>query len=1268
MFKKVNPRQSFPELEEKILKNWQDNEIFEKSIEIRHNSPEFVFYDGPPFATGLPHYGHILAWTIKDVIPRYKTMRWYKVNRKFWWDCHWLPVENLVEKELNLADKKALEKYWIDNFNEACRSSVLRYTDEWEKTVNRMWRWVDFKNSYKTMDKDFMESIWWVFKQLWEKDLVYKWHKPMHICPRCTTPLSNFEVTQWYKDLSDLSAVWKFRINSNKCEHEIDFLAWTTTPWTLPWNVALAVWADIEYSLMKKWKSVVVLAKKVVWNFKKELDWYEEFAVKKWKHFVENEFTYDPIFDYFKNEKNNWGFKIIVADFVSTESWTWIVHIAPAFWEDDMKLWREENLPFIQHIWMDWIFTEKIQKDFWNEPVKVAWKNMEMDKKIVRFLKWKDKIFQEKTLNHSYPTCWRCDTPLLNYATKSWFVKVESIKEKLLKNNQKINWTPNHLKDWRFWKWLEWARDWAISRNRYWWTPMPIWENDKTWDFKCIWSVEELEKLTWWTIKDLHKHFIDKLDFKIEWEEWTYKKIEEVFDCWFESGAMPYAQKHFPFDEKIVLKNNFYWARHWEWTHNVAGIISCSPEKQKNVHLTEKWKKDVENNAKKLWVKFDYIFVSPFERTRETAKIIQENCWWELIEDKRLMEFDMWTFDWQEVPNWHNWKKSSNWRNEAPEWWETFKAIVERMSEVFMEINSKYEWKNILIVSHKWTLSTLQKFLKWQDLKTDFSELAMIPWTIKKLETEFKLPADFIAEWLDQTRWWFYTLHILSTALFDKPAFDNAVVNWIVLAEDWRKMSKSLKNYPDPKIIFDKYWADAMRFYLMSSPVVYWENLRFAEKWVEEVLKSVLLPFWNSYSFFVMYANIDGVEINKNVFCHPEGSEATKDPSKSYWINNFSKNTQNLDSSTSSEWQKNNLTTLDKWILSELEILTKKVTEKMDNYDLSWASRLFPKFFDNITNWYIRRSRKRFWSKAWGEDQNDKQIAYDTLYKVLIETSKILAPFCPFIAEEIYGNLSNIWNKNVESSHRNDSTNNNFNSVHLQNWPEIKNEFIDEKLSEKIATTQNIISLWLWLRKRLKLKVRQPLSKVIIAMPEIEIKDQLETIKEELNVKEIEFLADANEIANVLILPNAKILWPRFWKKMKEIIINAKSWNYTKLENWNIEVCGEELNSEEISIRFEWKDWKEVNAQGEIVVSLDTNLTEELKLEWLARDLIRGIAEMRKEAGYEITDKISVEIENDKICQKFWKLINHETLSSFEKIEKADLENEIEWVRVRIKK
>ena len=1226
-FEKVDPKQSFPKLEEAIMKKWEKENSFEKSINIRSNSEEFVFYDGPPFATGLPHYGHILAWTIKDVIPRYKTMRGYKVERKFWWDCHGLPVENLIEAELTLDDKKALQKFWIWNFNEACRSSVLRYVEEWEKIVNRMWRWVDFKNSYKTMDLEFMESTWWVFKQLWDKDMVYQWHKPMHICPRCATPLSNFEVNLWYKDLTDLSVTAKFRINSNECRHKIDFLAWTTTPWTLIWNCALAVWENIEYSIMTKWEHAAVLATDCLKNYEKELEWYELHATKLWKEFVEKSFRYDPLFHFFKNEAENWWFKIVIWDFVTTDSWTWIVHIAPAFWEDDMLLWKKENLPFIQHVKMDGHFTDEV-KWFPNIPVKERSDNMKMDRNIVDLLQDEWKMFQKKPLRHSYPTCWRCETPLLNYATKSWFIKVENSKDKLIKNNEQITWVPEHIKSWRFWKWLEWAIDWAVSRNRYWGTPLPIWQNEITWNFICIWSVKELEDLTWEKVTDLHKHFVDKFDFEIKWEKWKYKRVEEVFDCWFESWAMPYASRHYPFDEKIILNNLFYAVRHWESQHNVDKLINCSLD-WKISNLTKNWKQIASNQAEKLSkeVKFDYIFCSPFERTKQTAEIFKKYCWWEIIIDERLHESKLWEFDTISEDLWHNWKTDNDWWNKWPKNWESLKEMEDRVVWFFIDINNKYKWKNILIVSHARPAQLIWRWTKWQDnqeLKMKWSSL-IEKWVPFKIETSFKFPADFIAEWIDQTRGWFYTLHVLWEWLFQSRAFDNVIVNWIILAEDGQKMSKSKKNYPDPNLIMDKYWADAMRFYLMSSPVVEWEHFKFSEKGVEEVVKNILLPLWNSYSFFVMYANIDEIEIL--------------------------------------EINEKNLTELDKWILWELENLTKLVSENLDSYKLNHATRHFTRFIDNITNWYIRRSRKRFWSKTGWKNQEDKDIAYAVLHHALIQTSKLLAPFCPFITESIYWNLSSNWTQNSKLETWNPS------SIHHESWPENSNKYFNNKLSKKIEITQNIISLWLSLRKKLIIKVRQPLKSIDIVLPIwIDINDQFETIKEELNIKEINILKDAYIIAENTVNPNAKLLWPKYWWKVQEIIREAKSGNYELLSNWNYLVAWEELTTEEIEIWFTWKDWRHVNSENWIVISLDTEITENLRLEWLARDIIRQIAEMRKDAWYEVTDRININISNKQLEKKFGQFINEETLSSFWTLENADKICDLKWIIIKIKK
>jgi isoleucyl-tRNA synthetase len=635
--------------ENEILKFWKDNDTFKKSLE---NCPEdkvYNFYDGPPFATGLPHYGHIVASLMKDVVPRFWTMKGYRVDRKWGWDCHGLPVENIIEKELNLASKKDIEEYGVGKFNEACRATVLKFANEWRTTVERMGRWVDMDLDYKTMDLPFMESVWWVFSELWKKNLIYPGYKPMQICPHCMTPLANFEVTQGYKDVKDLSVVAKFKITNPKSQapnklqipitndQNIFVLAWTTTPWTLPGNILLAVGKDIDYVIVKEigeHTDYFVVAKERLNEVFKDHA-YDVVKEVKGEELVGLE--YEPLFPYYKDTPN--AFRVVAAEFVSTQDGTGVVHIAPAFGEDDFGVGQKEKLPLVQHVAMDGHFKPEVT-DFAGLEVKPKDDPTKTDVEIIKWLAHQGKLFKKEKFEHSYPHCWRCDTPLLNYATDSWFVRVTELKEQLLKNNESINWVPEHIKEGRFGKWLEGSRDWAISRNRFWGTPLPVWKcsNEKCDGVKVVGSVDELEQLTGKKISDLHKHLIDDLTFACEKCGGEMKRIPEVLDCWFESGSMPYAQMHYPFENKEKFEQGF--------------------------------------------------------------------------------------------------------------------------------------------------------------------------------------PAEFIAEGQDQTRGWFYTLHVLATALTNGaspsikkdtsvPAFKNVIVNGIVLAEDGKKMSKKLKNYPDPNVVIDKYGADA---------------------------------------------------------------------------------------------------------------------------------------------------------------------------------------------------------------------------------------------------------------------------------------------------------------------------------------------------------------------------------------------------------------------------------------------------------------------------
>lgn len=1054
-FEKVNLKQSFPELEEAILEFWKANNIFKKSIENRCDCEEYNFYDGPPFATGTPHYWHILAWTIKDVVPRYQTMIWKKVERRFGWDTHWLPIENIVEKKLNISWKDDIEKkIWVFKFNETCRENVFGYVDEWRQTVERMWRWVDMDNDYKTMDTDFMESVWWVFKTIYDKWLIYEWNRIVPYCPRCTTPLSNFEVNQGYEDKQDKSVTVKFKVKDSEKKY---ILAWTTTPWTLVANLGLAVWEDIEYAeLMDKTNSeIYILAKDRIWDYYKDQEDYEILRIYKWKCL--EWISYEPLFPDFVAQKDLsefwkdfylWknAYKVVTWHHVTTESWTWIVHIAPAYWEDDNIIWKEKDLGFVAHI-SDTGKTENLLED---NDIYV----FEFNDLVIEKLKKSGELVKISTINHSYPHCWRCHTPLIYRAISAWYVDVTAIKEHMIKNNQKITWVPGDIRNWRMWKWLEWAKDWNISRNRYWWSAIPVWQNEDKTEEVCIGSIKELYELNkdFGQIEekdgkyfykdtgkeiDLHKHFVDEILVKNPKTWNTLRRIPEVLDCWFESGSMPYASKHYMGQE--------------------------------------------------------------------------------------------------------------------------------------LEKSGEY------LVSKDWT---------------------------------FKFPADFIAEWLDQTRGWFYTLIILWTALFDETPFKNCIVNWIVLAEDGKKMSKSLQNYPAPELIFDKYGADAMRFYLLNSPVVEAQDFRFSETWVEEVVKKVILPLWNTYYFFTTYANIDNFEPKGNL------------------------NSENI---------------LDKWLISELNELTLEVRTAFDNYELNQATRPILKFMDNLTNWYIRRSRKRFWKS---ENDSDKLNAYETLYFALVELTKILAPFVPFVSEYIYKNLTKK------------------ESVHLEDFPSYNKNLIDLKLNENTDKIQKIINLWLAWRANQKIRVRQPLQSITIT----EVFDDYynEIIKEELNVKSV-LVVDWSSLAKKICKPNWRNIWPKFGANVKFIMSEAKSWNFEELTNWNVKVWEFELEAWDFELVYEASNSSaKIESWFGMVISMDEKITDELKQEWFARDLVRHIQESRKEADYNVEDRIFVKIESLELAEtikNFTNYIESETLSKITNdLENSDLEKNIsvEWIEVKI--
>lgn len=1084
-FEFKNPK----ELEEKVLEFWKKNKIFEKSV---RGKKDYVFYDGPPFANGLPHYGHILASIIKDAIPRYQTMRGKKVERRWGWDCHGLPAENLIEKELGLKTKKDIENYGVAKFNEAARESVLRYENEWKKVIPRMGRWADMDNSYKTMDSSYTESVWWVFKKLFEKKFIYEGYKSMHICPRCETTLSNFEVAQGYKDIKDVSVTAKFELLD---EPNTFVLAWTTTPWTLPGNVALAVNPKINYIKARR-KSQSANSDRDIYILAKErIAGVINGEYEILKEFKGNELVgkkYKPLFDYYskdnnlKNRENGW--KIYGADFVNIEEGTGVVHVAPAFGEDDMNLGSKNNLPFIQHVRMDGKFKSEVA-DFPELSVKPKGNPKETDEKIIKYLEDKNKIFKKEEITHSYPHCWRCDTPLLNYAANSWFVKVTAIKKDLIANNKKINWVPKHVKDGRFGKWLSDARDWAISRSRFWGAPLPVWKCDRCHEIKVVGALEDLKNNT------------------------------------------------------VKSGNNYFVMRHGEAENNIKNIVSSTIDTAKNHHLTEKGKKEILKTIEKIRKnKIDLIFSSDFNRTKETAEMVASGIGIDknkIIFDSRLRETNTGAFDAKKSEEYHSYFSSLEEKFiKTPPQGENLIELKNRVSDFLYEVDKKYANKNILIITHEysaWLLfagangfgvkesvlarSGKEDFIKTGEAK-DFNftplphnknfeldfhrpyideikfecvcggemnrikdvfdcwfESGSMPYgqahypfeNKKKFEKNF--PAEFIAEGLDQTRGWFYTLLVLSTALFKKSAYKNVIANGLILAEDGQKMSKRLNNYPDPMDIVSKYGADALRLYMLSSPVVVGENLNFSEKGVDEIYKKTISRLWNVYSFYEMYAD------------------------KKFRITNVKPKAINI---------------LDKWILARFNQLAIEITKAMESYELNKATRPIGDFVDDLSTWYIRRSRDRF-----KEGSKDKQEAILTTRFVLIEFSKLIAPFAPFSAEAIYSNLQ-IANRKLQIK-----------SVHLDNWPIPNSKFqiLNSKLIEDMKEVRNICSLGLEARAKAGIRVRQPLRELRIKNLELKNKKELlSLIKDEVNVKEVLFDKNIKESVELdtIITPELK--------------------------------------------------------------------------------------------------------------------------------------------------
>jgi len=1227
MFDPVDPKQALPEMERGILQYWQEEDIFKRSIKQRtsvqsrawhdvdtKNASEiFSFYDGPPFATGLPHYGHLLAGTIKDVIPRYQTMRGKCVQRRFGWDCHGLPVENLVEKEHGIKDKRDIERMGVAKFCELCCGSVRRYAKEWRQIVERMGRWVDMDWDYRTMDPEYMESIWWVVSELKKKDLLYEGHRPMHICPRCVTPLSNFEVTQGYKDVTDLTVTVKFPLEGEK---DTFVLAWTTTPWTLPGNLLLAVGKKTEYARVRAEGATYILAKSLVPTVFQGKEHTVEKKTLSAKDLAGK--RYAPLFPYFAKQYKKTAFRIVAADFVSTGEGTGVVHVAPGFGEDDFLLGKKESLPLLQHVTMEGRFTEDV-KDFAGLEVKPADDPRKTDQKVVAWLEEHGLLFMKNTMKHSYPHCWRCDSPLLNYATSSWFVRVETLKEALLKNNAATEWMPAHIRDGRFGKWLENARDWAISRNRYWGTPLPIWRNDATGELTVIGSRDDLLRL---------------------------------------------APERFT---KVTF------LRHGESEGNLIPIYQGNAP---GTNLTESGRTQAKATAERLREQeVRTIYASPLARAQQTAAVIAELAGAEVHTDDRLREVSFGEYEGKTVDfddlAFVKARRAHKLKEKSPEsiyhfpGMETWEDVQKRLTTFLKEVLPKHRGEHIVIVTHADVVQNAKHFFGGEDpMKIShqpyprYAEPHVFYWdherkaqmdlhkdtvdgitwkgrsgvfrrTPEVLDCWFEsgsmpyaqshfpfdhrgeelppgFPADFIAEGMDQTRGWFYTLMVLATALFDEPAFKHCVVNGIVLAEDGKKMSKKLKNYPEPTEIVEKYGADAVRFTLMSSPAVRGEDLRMSEKLVAESVRNVLLPLWNTYSFFVTYANAAGFSpvASRRLSAHP----------------------------------------LDRWIRTEVQDLVNRMTEQLDRYDLSATCAELHETVDAITNWYVRLSRRRFAGKAERasasalakiDTKDDDQLdALHTLYDVLLTVSQLLAPFCPFITDAIYVNL-------VSEEHG---------SVHLTDWP-LPRALTGEELAmlRKTRLLRTIVSLGLSVRAEQKIKVRCPLASATIAVPPafaditLSAEDTL-LIAEELNVREIALADDPGALAQPIALVDARKVGPRLGARVQDVIRAGKAGEFSVEEDGSVRIGDDVLAPDEARIVYRGAEGQNVAADQGIVVSMNTTVTPELEREGLARDLIRFVQRLRKDAGLAFTDKITLAVSGlDDVLAAHGDLIARET-------------------------
>ena len=986
----VEAHPSFPEIEQRILAYWKAENVFQASLDAREKGEngknEFVFYDGPPFANGLPHYGHLLTGFAKDLIPRYQTMRGLHVDRRFGWDCHGLPAELEAERQLGISGRRKILAYGVERFNEHCRESALRYTKQWEEIVTRQARWVDFKRDYKTMDLSYMESVIWAFKRLWELGLVYEGLRVQPYSWAAETPVSNFEtrLDNSYREREDPAVTVMFTLLPEQGDPgPINLLAWTTTPWTLPSNMALAVGPDLEYSIFEEDGVRYVVNSETAVKYKQQLKKATRAGTIPGKDLVGRRYT--PLFPYFKDKPN--AFRVIAADFVDVGEGTGVVHIAPGFGEDDLRVGEENGLPVVCPVDEHGRFTDEVS-DYAGVQV------FDANDAIVKALKEARVLVKFERYRHNYPHCWRTDTPLIYKAISSWFVEVEKFRDRMVAHNASINWIPEHIRDGLFGNWLKGAQNWSISRNRFWGAPIPIWRSDDpTYPRIDVYgSLDEIERDFGQRPASLHRPAIDALTRPNPDDptgKSTMRRVDEVLDCWFESGSMPFAQVHYPFENR--------------------------------------------------------------------------------------------------------------------EWFE----------------------------SH--------------------------------------FPADFITEYVAQTRGWFYTLIVLSTALFDRPPFRNAICHGVVLDEDGHKLSKRLKNYPSPEEVFAKHGADALRWFLISSPIFRGQNLMI-DRHGEDIAKAarqVLIPMWNTYYFFTLYANADGVRAE------------------------FRTDSEHL---------------LDRYIFAKTRQLTEQVTGFLERYDISGACWAITEYIDALSNWYVRRSRERFWAH---EHTQDKANAYNTLYSVLTTLLRLLAPFLPLVGEEMYRNITGQ------------------RSVHLADWPRPDELPRNDELLSDMDRVREICSVASSIRKSHNLRKRQPLARLTLVGAHLDGLDRYTSmIQDEINVKEIEFSKNVESVGHQVLKINSAVLGPRLGPAFKNVLAASKSGQWTRTGDGGVEVAGQKLEEGEYSMNVVAKDGMaaaETQDRSAIVV-LDVTLTPELELEGTARDLVRLIQNSRREMDLLVTDRIELSL------------------------------------------